>query len=157
METQAIEYLRRRGISFEIKEYAHRHRGARFAAEAMGFPLAGTIKTLVVDLDRKGYVLVLMPGNKAVDLKAVAEKFCIKRAAMADSATAERLTGYLVGGISPFQTAKDLPVIMDETLMHLERVAVNGGIRGLMLIMAPQDILRATSGELFNVAKEGAS
>lgn len=140
-----------------MREYEHKHPGAEFAAEAMGFPLAATIKTLVIDLARRGYVLVLMPGNKEVDLKAVAKKFSIKRAAMADSATAERLTGYLLGGISPFQTAKNLPLIIDEALMHFEKVAVNGGKRGLMLIMSPQDILRATGGDVFNVAKDGAS
>lgn len=157
METPAIEYLQRKGIHFEIRKYEHNHRGARFAAKAMGFPLAGTIKTLVVDLDRKGYALVLMPGDKEADLKAVAESVSVKRAAMADFATAERLTGYLVGGISPFQTAKELPVIMDENLMHFEKVAVNGGRRGLMLIMSPEDILRATSADVFNVAKEDVS
>ena len=157
MGTPAIKHLSSRGIPFEIMEYEHKHKGARFAAEAMGFPVSRTIKTLVVDLNRKGYAFVLMPGDKDLDLKKMAEIFSIKRAAMADTATAERLTGYLVGGISPFGTEKDLPVIIDASLMDSDKVAVNAGRRGLMLIMHPRDIFLASRGDVLQVAKESAT
>ncbi len=104
MSTRAIKFLSQKGIYFEVKEYKHEEKGARFASEAMDFPLERTIKTLVVDLGQKGYILVLMPGEKNIDLKRLAKAFSVKRAAMVNTSTAERLTGYLVGGISPFGT-----------------------------------------------------
>ena len=109
-----------------------------FAAEAMGFPLKRTIKTLIVDLGQKDYIIVLMPGDKKINLKRLAEAFSVKRAAMADMATAERLTGYLVGGISPFGTKQDLTVVMEAGLLEFDKVAVNAGRRGIMLIMDPK-------------------
>ncbi|MBW2096333.1 MAG: Cys-tRNA(Pro) deacylase [Deltaproteobacteria bacterium] len=138
-------------------EYEHKHKGARFAAEAMDFPVSQTIKTLVVHVDHKGYYLVLMPGDKDLDLKHLAKSLSAKRAAMADAATAERLTGYLVGGISPFRTKKDLPVIIDESLMHFNKVAVNGGKRGIMLIMHPRDILTASRADVLKLSGEIAT
>ena len=119
-----------------------------FAAQAMGFPLERTIKTLVVDLGRKRYIIVLMPGDKNVDLKTLARAYSVPRAAMADTSTAERLTGYLVGGISPFGTKQNLPVVIEPSLLECNKVAVNAGKRGVMLIMDPKDILLAVDCDL---------
>lgn len=119
----------------------------------MGFPLERTIKTLVVDLVNKVYVMVLMPGDKNIDLKKLAGALSVKRAAMADTVTAERLTGYLVGGISPFGTKKDLPVVMEECLLEYDRAAINAGQRGVMLVMDPKDILLAVKGTPSALAK----
>jgi len=68
---------------------------------------------------------------------------------MADTTTAERLTGYLVGGISPFGTKMDLPVVMEEGLLKFDKVAINAGKRGVMLIMDPKDIQLAVNGNIF--------
>ena len=145
MSTRATEFLNRKGIPFKVVEYAHDKKGAIFASEAIGFPLERTIKTLIVHLDRKGYFIVLMPGDKTINLKRLAGAYSVKRAAMADMPTAERLTGYLVGGISPFGTKQNLPIVVEESLLNFNRVAINGGRRGLMLIMNPKDILLATN------------
>jgi Cys-tRNA(Pro)/Cys-tRNA(Cys) deacylase len=153
MSTRAIKFLKQKGVSFEVKKYQHEEKGARFAAQAMDFPLEKTIKTLVVDLGHKGYVMVLMPGDKNIDLKKLSAVFSVKRAAMADTATAERLTGYLVGGISPFGTKQVLPVVMEECLLEFDRVAINAGQRGVMLVMAPKDILSALNGNSSTLAK----
>ena len=149
MSTQAIRFLNQKGIDFEVIEYLHEEKGAAFAARAMEFPLERTIKTLVVDLGRKRYIILLMPGDKNINLKRLAEAFSVKRAAMADMATAERLTGYLVGGISPFGTKKNLPVVMEEGLLKFDKVAINAGKRGVMLIMDPKDILLSVDGNTF--------
>jgi Cys-tRNA(Pro)/Cys-tRNA(Cys) deacylase len=146
MSTRAIKILNQKGIHFDVIEYKHNEKGALFAASAMAFPLERTIKTLVVDLGSKGYMIVLMPGDKNINLKRLAEAFSVKRAAMADTSTAERLTGYLAGGISPFGTKQDLPVVMDKSLLKFDSVAVNGGKRGVMLIIDPKDILTAANG-----------
>jgi Cys-tRNA(Pro)/Cys-tRNA(Cys) deacylase len=152
MSTRAIKFLNQKGVSFEVKKYQHEEKGARFAAQAMGFPLERTIKTLVVDLGHKGYIMILMPGDKNIDLKKLSAALSVKRAAMADTSTAERLTGYLVGGISPFGTKQDLPVVMEECLLEFDRVAINAGKRGVMLVMDPKDILLAVKGDVLSLA-----
>ncbi|MBW1675779.1 MAG: aminoacyl-tRNA deacylase [Deltaproteobacteria bacterium] len=151
MATQAITFLNQKGIHFEVIEYEHKEKGAVFAAEAMGLPLERTIKTLVVDLGRKRYIIVLMPGDKNVDLKSLARAYSVQRAAMADTSTAERLTGYLVGGISPFGTKQNLPVVMEAGLLKFDKVAINAGERGVMLIMDPKDILLAVNGDVLGI------
>ena len=152
MSTRAIQFLKQKGVPFEVLEYDHREKGASFASEATGFPLEKTIKTLVVDLGPGGNAMVLMPGDRKLDLKRLARLFSVKRAAMADTGTAERLTGYLVGGISPFGTAKQMPVVMEQCLAGLDRVAVNGGRRGVLLLMDPGDISRTTACRICRVA-----
>lgn len=153
MLTRAIQYLNKKGINFKVVEYEHDEKGAMFAAGAMGFPLKRTIKTLIVDLGHKGYIIVLMPGDKKINLKRLAGAFSVKRAAMADMATAERSTGYLVGGISPFGTKQDLPVVMEAGLLEFDKVAVNAGRRGIMLIMDPKDILLAVNGNALGLTQ----
>ena len=148
MSTRAIRFLDKKGIHFEVIKYLHEEKGARFAAEAMGFPLERTIKTLVDDLGQKGYILVLMPGEKNIDLKRLPKAFSVKRTAMADTSTAERLTGYLVGGISPFGTKQNLPVFMEAGLLEFDKVAINAGKRGVMLALDPKDILQAVNGDI---------
>jgi Cys-tRNA(Pro)/Cys-tRNA(Cys) deacylase len=156
MSTRAMEFLKKKGIPFEVLEYDHKKKGAAFASEATGFPLEKTIKTLVVDLGAGGNALVLMPGDRKLHLKRLARVFSVKRAAMADADTAERLTGYLVGGISPFGTTRRLPVVMEEGLTGLDRVAINGGRRGVLLLMDPGDISNAVECQISQVASPRA-
>ena len=148
MSTRAIRFLNQKGVDFEVVEYEHEEKGAVFASEAIGFPIERTIKTLVVDVGRKGYLIVLMPGDKNIDLKTLARTYSVKRAAMADMSTAERLTGYSMGGISPFETKQDLPVVMEESLLRFNKVAINAGKRGLMVIMGPKNLLRLVNGDV---------
>ncbi len=151
MSTLATKFLEKKGIPFEVIKYEHKQKGAVFASEAIRFPQERTIKTLVVDLGPKGYGLVLVPGNRKLDLKRLARSLSVKKAAMADTSTAERLTGYLVGGISPFGAKQDLAVVMEEDLLQFDKVAINGGRRGLMLLMDPRDISRAIDCEHLEV------
>lgn len=151
MSTRAIKFLEKRKIEFDIKTYAHEEKGAIFASDAIGFPLDRTIKTLVVGLERKEHILVLMPGDRNVSMKRLAGLFSIKRAAMADVKTAERLTGYTVGGISPFGVKKALPSVMESDLLKYEKVAINGGRRGLMLILAPRDIVMTLNCQVIHL------
>lgn len=146
--TRAIRFLATLGVPFEVATYDHKEKGAEYASQAIGTPLERTIKTLVVELGSQGYAVVLMPGTKKVSFKQLANKTGVKRAAMVDAATAQRLSGYLVGGISPFGMKQRLPVMMDKGLLEHDMVAVNGGKRGTMLLMAPSDILNATKAEL---------
>ncbi len=140
MSTRAIAFLKKAGVPFETVAYRHEERGAAFAARATGFPLQRTVKTLVVALDTGDHVLALVPGDRRLDLKKTARIFSAKRALMADAATAERLTGYLVGGISPFETKRRLPVVMDDSVLAGGPVMINAGRRGVMLKMNPREI-----------------
>lgn len=140
MSTRAIQLLKKKGVAFEVVKYAHEEKGARFAAQSVGFPLNKTIKTLVVALDNKAHTLVLMPGDRQLSLKKVAKAFKVKKATMADTATAERLTGYLVGGISPFGTRTAMTVAMESGLGDHDQVMINGGQRGILIRMDPADI-----------------
>jgi len=149
--TPAIEFLKDNRVPFELVEYEHLEKGAQFAAEAIGMPVEQTIKTLIVDLSPKKHVVVLMPGSKNISFKALAEARGAKRAAMVSMDMAERLTGYLVGGISPFGTKRPLEVVMDASLMTFEKVAINGGKRGVMLIMRPTDVARVTHAQVMDL------
>ena len=110
-------------------------------------PLEQTVKTLVVEIGKKEYVTLLMPGTKKVALKKLAKSYGEKTAAMVDSDTAERLTGYVIGGISPFAMKQRLRVVIDKGLLEFDRVAINGGKKAVMLIISPKDILKVTDAE----------
>jgi len=153
MSTRAITALRRAGIPVVVGTYSREEKGAVFAGTATGFRLERTLKTLVVDLGEKGCGLVLMPGDRRLSLKRLAEAWGTKRAAMADGETAERNTGYLVGGISPFGTRRPLPVLMEESALKWEQVMVNGGRRGTMLRMDPRDIRDHLDARVAEVAE----
>ncbi len=152
MSTRAIQWLNQQRVAYEVVKYDHLVKGAEFAAAAVGVPLSQTIKTLVVALDERRFVLALMPGDRQLSLKKIAAVSRSKRAAMADGQTAERLTGYLVGGISPFGTKKPLPAVMDISLLPHPRVMINGGRRGTLLKMAPADILLILKAETADIA-----
>lgn len=146
MSTRAMQLLTDKNIQFEAISYEHQVKGVKFASEAMHFPLERTIKTLVVEVGKKEYILALMPGDRQLSMKLLAKALTAKRAAMVDTDTAQRLTGYWVGGISPFGTRQAMKVVMEQRLLEFDKVAVNGGQRGVMLIMDPRDIIRATQG-----------
>ncbi|MBW1643507.1 MAG: aminoacyl-tRNA deacylase [Deltaproteobacteria bacterium] len=154
MSTRAIQYLNKKGINFKVVEYEHDEKGAEFAARAIGFPLERAIKTLVVNLGNKKYSFALMPGDKQLALKKLAKVCDVKRAAMMDMATAERVTGYLVGGISPFGAKQNLPAVIEEGLLKFDKVAINAGQRGVMLIMASRDIVKALDCDVAGIVKQ---
>jgi Cys-tRNA(Pro)/Cys-tRNA(Cys) deacylase len=153
MSTRAIKFLKQKKVLFEVLKYDHAEKGAAFAAQATGVPLERTIKTLIIDTRPKGFHIALMAGDCQLSLKKMAKACAVKRAAMADTETAERLTGYLVGGISPFATRHRLPAIMDASILRHTQVAINAGQRGTMLVMTPTDILEVLAGETFDIAE----
>jgi Cys-tRNA(Pro)/Cys-tRNA(Cys) deacylase len=153
MSTQAIQFLKQNKIPFEVVSYDHAQKGAKFAAKATGYPLEATVKTLVVDLGKNLHTLVLMPGNKLLSMKRLAKVCGVKRAAMVDIPTAERLTGYLVGGISPFGIKKKIPVVMDDDVLKFDKILINAGQRGAMLLMDPAVIRETLACKVAKVAE----
>ena len=154
MSTRAIRFLKRQRIPFSVVKYEHTEKGAKFASEAINFPIDKTVKTLVVDLGSKGYVLVLMPGDTTLSTKMLSRSLSVKRTSLVDVATAERVTGYKVGGISPFGTKQRIPVVVEQRLLGFERVAINAGKRGVMLMMNPKDIVRALEAKIGELADD---
>ena len=153
VSTRAISFLKKKKIPYEVVKYEHQEKGAEFAARATGHPLERTVKTLVLELDRKNYCLALVPGHIELNLKKLAANLGVKRTAMVDIKTAERLTGYLVGGISPFGTKQRLLTIMESSILNNEEVLINAGQRGMMLKLAPNDILSVLDCKVASIAK----
>ena len=153
MSTRAIIFLQGRDAAFEVIKYAHDRKGAAFAAQAVGFPLERTVKTLVVAMGNEQHALALMPGDRELDLKRMARASGVKRADMAAPADAERLTGYKVGGISPFGLTAALPSFLDRRILQHESVLINGGQRGTMLKMSPADIARLLKSKIADIAR----
>ncbi len=141
--TQAMRFLKQHKISFECREYDHKVKGAEFAAEALDWPLEAMVKTLVVSLSDKRFVLCLMPGHLELSLKKLSREAGVKSAQLATEEEAQKLTGYLVGGISPFGTKKRLGLWMHESIPAFEAIGINGGKRGLMVIIDPRDAVSA--------------
>lgn len=154
MSTRAIRFLEKTGVSFEVITYRHDEKGAAFAARATGVALEKTVKTLVVALDTGAYAFALVPGDRQLDLKKTARAFGAKRAALADIATAQRLTGYLVGGISPFGATRRLVVVVDRRVLDCNEIMINAGQRGRMLKMNPRDVVDVLQGRIEHIARD---
>jgi Cys-tRNA(Pro)/Cys-tRNA(Cys) deacylase len=151
--TRGTTALDRLGVAYDSHPYEHRVKGAAFAAEALGIDPARLAKTLVVAVDGDP-VFVLVPGDRELSLKSLARLAGGRSAALVDTKDAERLTGYSVGGISPFGARRALPVYAERDYLEHERVALNGGARGLIIELARDDLLRVlepTVGELSEV------
>lgn len=141
MSSRGERFLIERGISFESFEYNFRQKGTEYAAKAMGVPLDAMLKSLVVRLSDSRFIFVLMPGSKDVSLKELARSAGVKEAQVASERDAQRLTGYLVGGISPFGTRTRLPVYVDAGILDRGEIYINGGRRGLILKLRTKDLI----------------
>lgn len=123
------------------------------AAHLLGVPPEQVFKTLVAEVDGSLTVAVV-PVTGTLDLKALAAAVGGKRGAMADAHTAERATGYVLGGISPLGQRTALPTVLDETVWLFDTVLVSGGRRGLDVELAPDDLVRLTSATVADIARE---
>ena len=143
--TAATLALKRLGIAFTLHDYPYDPKAARVglqAAEALGEPPQRVLKTLIAQVDGKP-VCVILASDREASMKKVAAAFGGKAAAMTPVPDAERLTGYKVGGVSPFGQKRKLPTIVDEAALGEAMVYVNGGQRGLQIRLSPADLLRA--------------
>jgi Cys-tRNA(Pro)/Cys-tRNA(Cys) deacylase len=153
--TPAVKVLERAKIPFQLHEYAHDPRAASYgleAAEALGIDPASVYKTLLAELDGGELVVAIVPVGAMLNLKALARAAGAKRAQMAHPDAAERSTGYVRGGISPFGQRKRLRTFVDESMLALDTVHVSGGRRGLEIALAPGDLLATTAGQSAGIA-----
>ncbi len=150
--THALRFLKQRKIPHQAREYDHKVKGAQYAAQALGWPVEAMAKTLVVALADGGFCQCLLPGDVELSLKKLARAAGVKSARMASPEEAERITGYRVGGISPFGVRKPVPVWIHETLMGFETIGVNGGRRGLIVFLSPRDVRVSVGARVADLA-----
>ena len=152
-ETPATALLRREGVPFSehVYEYVD-HGGTAESARQLGVPEHEVIKTLVMQDENAKPLIVLMHGDREVSTKKLARQTGRKTIAPCDPAVAQKHTGYMVGGTSPFGTRKTLPVYIERTIVDLDRVYINGGRRGFLVVVAPQEIVRVLHATPVDVA-----
>jgi Cys-tRNA(Pro)/Cys-tRNA(Cys) deacylase len=144
-ETPATRAAGNAGVAFEVHEYRHDPRADAYgleAAAALGLDPARVFKTLVVEVDGD-FAVCVVPAGAQLDLRALG-----KRAAMADTRRAERVTGYVAGGISPVGQRRALRTLVDDTALEHPTVFVSAGRRGLELELAPADLVALTGAEV---------
>ena len=149
-ETPATRALRAAGVAFELREYEHDPAAGSYAleaAEALGLDPDTVFKTLVVDRDGD-LAVCLVPSGAQLDTRALG-----KRVALAAPDRAEKVTGYVTGGISPFGQRRPLPTIVDELAEILDTVWVSGGRRGLEIGLAPKDLVEQLAAEVRAIAR----
>jgi Cys-tRNA(Pro)/Cys-tRNA(Cys) deacylase len=147
--TPAIVAAEKAGVAFSVHEYEHDPKAPSYgleAADELGVDPARVFKTLVADVDG-AYTVAIVPVEAELDLKALG-----KRAAMAKPADAERITGYVTGGISPLGQRRRLATVLDESALAHATIHVSAGRRGLEIELAPADLLTLTGGEVRPIA-----
>lgn len=151
--TQAVRFLRANKIAFVPRLYPYvDHGGTRQAAVTLSVPEHRVVKTLLMDTDEKRPIIVLMHGDCEVSTKALARQLGVKRVSPCDVKSAQRYTGYQVGGISPFGTKERLKVYVESSILELDRIFINGGKRGFMIEIDPRDLEKSLNPERISVS-----
>ncbi len=150
MSTRGCRFLDQQAIPYDTHPYEHKEKGAAYAAEATGIPLEKMIKTLVIgDPAGSRFWFALLPGHMELNLKAAARAVGVKKLRMATVEEAERITGYQVGGISPFGARQALPALLEESLTTHTDIAINGGSRGFIVSLKTSDLIRLLHPKVF--------
>jgi Cys-tRNA(Pro)/Cys-tRNA(Cys) deacylase len=158
-----VDVLRRAGVEHRVHTYVPPERHGRDrderpaygadAAAALGVQPGRLCKTLAVMVDDR-MVLAVVPVDRDLDLKALADACAGRRAVLADPPAAERATGYVVGGISPLATRRPLPVVVDLSSLAHATVYVSAGQRGVQVELAPADLVRCAGATIAPIARD---
>jgi Cys-tRNA(Pro) deacylase len=150
--TPAVRALREAGIVYTDHPYTYEeHGGTAVCARELNVAEHSVIKTLIMEDEQKNPLIVLMHGDQKVSTKELARVIGIKSVSPCEPAAAQRLSGYQVGGTSPFGTRKKMPVYMEETILNLSRIYINGGRRGYLVGMDPKDAAKLLNPTLVRV------
>lgn len=137
--TPAVRLLRERGVDFEPHLYDYEERGGtRHSAESLGVDEHAVVKTLVMETDGRKPLIVLMHGDREVSTKTLARALGVKTVQPCKPETAQKHTGYVVGGTSPLGTKTRLPVYVEQTIFALPKIYINGGKRGFLVALDPR-------------------
>ena len=152
-ETPATALLKANGVPFTEHPYEYlEHGGAQHSAQVLGFDPFTVVKTLVMEDEKARPLIVLMHGNRTVSTKNLARQIGAKAVQPCKPEVANRHSGYLVGGTSPFGTRKEMPVYVEESILSLPRIVLNGGRRGYLVGIEPQACVRLLDAKPVNCA-----
>jgi Cys-tRNA(Pro)/Cys-tRNA(Cys) deacylase len=154
MKTNAVRALEDKGIRFELRTYEvdPKDLSAETVARKVGMPLEQVFKTLVVKGDRHGVCLAVVPGSAELDLKALARLTGDRKMELAPLKEVQSLTGYIRGGVTALACRKDYPVYLDETAILFDAIAVSAGMRGMQIVLHPEDYMGAVKAALGAIA-----
>ncbi len=157
-KTNAARLLDQMGIHYELREYAvdPDDLAAETVAAKIGLPREQVFKTLVArgdrskdrSKDRNGIVMAVIPGDQELNLKALAATAGERKIQLVPVKELQSLTGYIRGGVTALAAKRDFPVYVDETIELFDVVSISAGVRGLQILIAPTDYLRATKGTI---------
>ena len=151
--TPAVHALKQQGVPFTEHEYRYEDRGGTAtSSRELGVDEHAVIKTLVMEDENQHPLIVLMHGDREVSTKNLARQIGRKAVKPCAPDVAQKHTGYLVGGTSPFGARKSMPIYMERSIADLERLYINGGRRGFLISMSPFDLVRVLSPLLVDVA-----
>ena len=151
--TAAIRVLRQAGVAFGEHPYNYEDKGGTaVSARELGVPEQSVVKTLVMEDESKAPLVVLMHGDRQVSTKELARQIGARSVSPCTPETAQRHSGYLVGGTSPFGTKKQMPVYLEESILALPLIYINGGSRGFLVSLPPSELVRVLKPVLVKVA-----
>ncbi len=152
--TPAIHFLRAQRVPFTEHPYRYEERGGTaVSSRELGVDEHLVIKTLVMEDEDRQPLVVLMHGDRDVSTKNLARQIGKKTVTPCAPDVAQKHTGYLVGGTSPFGTRKQMPVYLERSIADLDRIYINGGRRGFLIALATADLVRALSPMLVDAAQ----
>ncbi|HEY5899320.1 MAG TPA: Cys-tRNA(Pro) deacylase [Burkholderiales bacterium] len=143
MQTRATQFLDEHGVAYTEHHYDYvEHGGTAVSSDSLGVPEHEVVKTLVMEDEHAKPLIVLMHGDRTVSTKELARQAGRKRIAPCKPEVAQRHSGYQVGGTSPFGTRKPLPIFVERSVLDLPAIYINGGRRGFLVRLSPQDLMR---------------
>ena len=152
-ETPATSMLKKHDVAYTEHVYEYlEHGGTSVSSSSLGVDEHHVVKTLIFEDEKRNPLCVLMHGDRKVSTKELARQTGAKRVAPCKPEDATRHSGYQVGGCSPFGLKKPMPVYMEESILTLARILINGGKRGFLVGMPPQEVLRVVKPKLVNAA-----
>lgn len=154
-KTNAARLLDQLGIQYELREYEvdPDDLAAETVAAKIGLPAEQVFKTLVARGERSGVCMAVIPGDQELDLKALAMAAGERKIQLVPVKELQGLTGYIRGGVTALAAKREFPVYVDETIELFDVVSISAGVRGLQLLLAPADYLRATKGTVAALAQ----
>ena len=152
-ETPATSMLKQHGVTYteHIYEYVE-HGGTSVSSSSLGVDEHHVVKTLIFEDDKRQPLCVLMHGDRKVSTRELARQIGTKRVAPCKPEDAMRHSGYQVGGCSPFGLRKPMPVFIEESILALDRILINGGKRGYLVGLPPKELVRVVNPKPVNVA-----
>jgi Cys-tRNA(Pro) deacylase len=153
--TMAVRVLRQHQVAFVPRLYKWApHGGTRASAQALGLPEHQVIKTLIFEDERKQPLCILMHGDREVSAKNLARQVGAKSVGPCAPASADKHSGYQVGGTSAFGLKRSMPIYLERSIAALPRIAINGGARGFLVAIDPQELVRVLNPVLVDVATD---